>query len=949
MLNRKYLVPEIHEPSDSTKPDETVPLVDACLDRLENLKTEISDRHSESDHPSIELQLESLFSGNCTRVITEMERIAIILCRIAHRIIRSEKLTETDYSILQQIFELGLFLIQFKDRWLNHLEKTKILSGHNWKPLEEHANPQQIFPPARELVSLAQEYIIRQNVLTGNRCDLCAYALANIISTYAPSIALLAQNRRPDARTKNQSEAAQTAELLPLNHFYFLIYTLSNSPEDKTKILVNWVQESVGKLEGEIFYLPPIDEHEYFSQEMKKIRNIDSAMEVLKVSRSHFLLWSASIITGSHRRNKITTKTLTDLTVSTYQKKHKEYTIKFLQEISKYNPVASETITKALIIVGDAKDLSAYFFKTSFIIDRDYVESAIISIDDLSLAPKETLQLLCSGDYFSVLCADKAVFTKVVKTIAETHTKETVQKKEDEIVTRKGWDISSFCRRIFQVQNISISSLEKGLILMMYFPAETFTVKRAVWEASEAKGASSVRKSVDSALSLLPTKISKSLPENISDKKDTIEETDRTDKTKGIPKEIEHILDVLNHYREIPSIQKQLLKIAKQTGLFSILEKYEPDVFTIQCIKKEIKRLRSDMQSLHVFLLQLKAQNGLRSDSFWFIQAKKHIILGSAIRSLNSVMMQDDMLYLLNNEEDIIYLLRLVTQRAVPDVVLAASLIEKLEAEPDEIEGLVCGGNSSITATIPSKLITVYAVLLQKEFAGKQSIVKVLGTEGEIELFLQDGVLFFRSLKIPKDRKDLIEEREKKISYTFSSNSNGKRASSDSEGPSGLSAMPAKGWHISIALTVGHKSSQVTIDDFVVSVPYGVKPSSVVIGEGFQGILSRALILEEMYKPGRLSTRPNDQYYIENLFSIEKTFQYYGKFALLIDSTVPYRIHGKTHVKIMNVFKSTGSQWRTSERLCRYIAKLSSKHYQIEEALHTHILLPDALPEYLRK
>ncbi|KAI5192820.1 hypothetical protein NEMIN01_2236 [Nematocida minor] len=945
MLNRKHLVPEVQENTDIDASDDSISPVDACLDRLETLRSEISHPSTNTDAPSIELQLESLFSGSSRRVVTEMERIAIILCRIAHRIIRSDSLSETDYSILLQIFELGLFLGQFKDRWLSHLDSSQALSENKWEPVKDYAAPSQLFPPARELVSLAQEYILRQNILTGNRCDLCAYALANINGIYAPSVSLLMKQQiRPSAsndKTELDSEQLDGLEnteepALPLNYFYFLLYALSKSSAEKAKIFTHWVQESPGELEGDIFYLPNIDEKKYFAAEIRKIRDTDAAIEIVRASSSHFLFYHAQAIIQAHRRNKITTKALSEIVVSTYHKENVEHTVQILQNISKYNPVASESLTKSLIIMGEAVELAEYFFKTAFIIDRDYAESCLLCIGRISCIPRGTLNLLCGSDYFGVLCAEKGTFTQVVKTVVEMHCKETGEVQGNETVTRSPWNIRLFCRRAIQAQNISLESLERGLILMMYFPSESNTVKQTTWDMIESKGMQSVVKAVEGALAALSLTKSPYAPSN-----------------EGAPERserIEHILDILNHYREIPAVQKQLLRISKRTGLLPVLAKYDPDLFSIKCIRREIDRLKSDIKGLHEFLMQLKTRDELRYDSFWFAQARKNISLGSTIRSLNSVMLQDDMLYLLNNEEDIVYLLRLVTRRPIPDTLLASSLVEKLDGETENEEGLILGENSLISASVPNKPLTVYAILIQKEFTGRQSIIRAISSDSEIEVFIRDGILLFRWQGASKEKKDAIEERECRINYAFSSSSlnneeSGKlsqnRDSQKSEKRSG------RGWNVSIAVSVGSKECQIKIEDFSVSMPYGLKASSVVIGEEFKGVLKRALILEEGYKKGRLSSRPSEEYYIDNLVAIEKSCQYYGKFGLLIDSTVPYTIHGLSKVRMVNVFKSAGSQWRKSERLCRYIAKLSSKHYQIEEALHSHILPSEPLPDYL--
>ncbi|KAH9387015.1 uncharacterized protein NEMAJ01_1911 [Nematocida major] len=928
MLDRKHIVPEIHGKNKETEEnkDDLESSFDACLSRLEDLRNQISS--PQEAQSSLELQLETLFQSRGSKVLTDMERIAVILCRIAHKIIRSDSLSDTDYSVLLQIFELGLFLAQFKDRWLTHLNKTNALTANKWEAQKEFMHVGALLSPARELISLAQEYILRQRVLLGNRCDLCAYSLANISGIYMPSLSLLLQSRKMEFSLSGRGSEG----LLPLDYFYFLMYNLSENGLEKNKILVEWTKKYQHEIDGGLFYLPNIDVQQYFRAEVRRIRDLAAAVAVVRAANSHALLVDADIVLQSHRRGKLSTRLFLDLLVETYTKGEWDFTVQILQEVSKYNAVASETITKSLIIIAEATELSLYFFKSSFIIDRDYAEACMLCIEHFHYISRDMLKLLCKSDYFGLLCVEKEVFQKITKTVAEMHCKEVVVKKGAETVTAIGWDVLEFCRRVFAVMNVSIGALEKGLILMLYFPSASAAIKRLVWDEVEAKGVHRVAEAVDKIIPALSicTGLDLKKPENAH--------FDPAKAPKPLLEEVESLIDVLNHYREIPAIQKQLLRMCKYTGIFPVLANYTPDVFAITCIQREIKRLRPNIKELHSFLMQIKERGELHSGSYWISQARRKISLGNTIRSLNSIMLQEDMLHTLCSEEDIVYLLRLVSKRPIPDTVLAAALVEKLEADSLSDSGLVMGSNSAISFTVPCKPLSVYLMMTQKEFTGRQSLLKVQGTNSEAELFIQDGVMLFRTRKPVKTSEEIVEEVEYKVSFPKEEGN----AKVQSAGGGRV------GWKISLGVHVNKYECQVYMGSSVVKIPHGVKPVSMVVGEEFRGILNRVLVLEEIYKSGRLCSKPNDLYYVETLVEIEKAFQYYNKFGLLIDSSVPYLVSGKSKVRMVNTFQSASSQWRASERLCRFISKLSAKHYQVEDALHSSLHPLENLHECLK-
>ncbi|KAI5167373.1 hypothetical protein NEIRO03_1901 [Nematocida sp. AWRm78] len=955
MLDRRYIVPEVQDHSEQTEavgndPNDLSNPVDACLDRLEVVRSQLS--LPSSPQSSLELELESLFLNSDSRVATEMERIAIILCRIAHRIIRAETLSETDYSTLLQIFELGLFLAQFKDRWLSHLKKTRIIQENKWVTEKEFVTPGPLLSSARELMSLAQEYILRQTAITGNRCDLCAYALANIGGIYTPSLTLLLNSNTKKLETEENREETEMyddslvlnadVKQLPLDYFYFLLYSLTDTAQEKAKILTKWVTEMGDTLDLTLLYLPSINILEYCKLEMQKIRSIDDAIEIVRAANSHAIMHSASIIINSHRKGKLPTKELSEILINTYTKENYQYTIQILQNIAKYSPVAAESLTKSLIIIGGATELAPYFFKTSFIIDRDYAETSIICAEQIDCIPQEMLRLLCDSDYFKLLCEEKKVFKEIVRVISEICKNKSVSIKSGETTIKTDWDIRKFCGRVFSVQKITIDSLEKGLLLMLYFPDMSLSIKRIVWGEIEKKGAYMVSEHVDRLISAIYMSNGLDIKKNNAEKDQrTPISIDRTRFSKCVSDEIDHVVDVLNHYREVPSIQRQLLKLAKCLGVFSILLTSDPDMFTIKCIRMEIKRLKPEIQKLQEFLMQLKERNELHQDTHWFIQAKKQVSLGNSIRSLNSIMMQDDILYLLNNEEDIVYLLRLISKRSVPDISMASCLVEKLEIDCLEEEGLVLGNKSSISVSLPNKTktLTAYLMLTQKEFVGRQSVLKAIDTHSEVEVFIRDGVLMTRYKKVLKNKNNTVEEVERKAEYT------------SDKSTSNISSIinSRTGWSLSMGITLSSKQCKLVIGDVSINIPHGIKPTELVIGEEFKGVLKKALILEESYKSDRISSRPTDVYYIENLIPIERACQYYNRFGLFINSTTPYHINGSSKVRMINVFKSVGSQWRVSERLCRYISKLSAKHYQIEEILHSNILPPNTLTDYLTK
>ncbi|KAI5159420.1 hypothetical protein NEAUS03_0279 [Nematocida ausubeli] len=953
MLDRKHIVPEVYdhlETNEDTLADENnlAHRVDVCLDQLESVRSNLSLTSSPSS--VLKLEIETLFMDTDSKMATEMERIAIILCRIAHRIIRAEALSETDYSMLLQIFELGLFLAQFKDRWLSSLEKSRALQANGWSTQKEFISPGPLFSSARELISLAQEYILRQSVLSGNRCDLCAYALANINGVYAPSLSLLLHAQKeekvhspnPDAaEAESGLEPSNTNHAIPLDYFYFLLYNMADLSESKSKILAKWVNNASEELDLTVLYLPQISTQLYFKDEIQRMKNLEEVIGIVQAANTHAILSIHSVVIHSHRKGKLQTRDLSELLINTYTKEGAEYTIQILQAISKYNPVAAESLTKSLIIIGGAIEIAKYFFKTAFIIDRDYAESCILCSSQIEHIPKNMLRLLCDSDYFRLLCEEKNLFQQIVKTVSEEHSNKAVVTRNNEVTIRSYWDIGRFCERVFLVQNITIESLEKGLLLMLYFPDMSLKIKKIVWDEIDKKGMYAVGRAVDSLISAIymsnGLEIKKSGEEKEQQREVSI---DKSRFSVSVSDEIDHIIDVLNHYREIPSVQKQLLKLAKCLGVFSILFSAEPDAFTIKCICREVKKLKKDSKRLHEFIMQLKERNELHCDSYWFTQAKKQISLGGSIRLLRPIMQQNDMLYLLNNEEDIVYLLRLISKRSVPDIDVAASLLEKLEVDSPGEVGLVLGSRSSISMTVPSKNkpITAYLMLTQKEFTGRQSVFKASNKNSEFEVFIKDGMLMTYSKKVIKDKNHTVEEVECKVEHVL-----------NQEADSTPGVCSRGGWAISMGITLTSKQCVLVIGDVSIKSPHGIKPTELVIGEEFKGVLNRALILEESYKKGRLSSRPGDAYYIENIVSIERACQYYNRFGVLIDSLVPYVINGSTKVRMINVLKGTTSQWRVSERLCRHISKLSAKHYQIEEVLHSNVLPPATLTEYLIK
>ncbi|KAI5180470.1 hypothetical protein NEOKW01_0774 [Nematocida sp. AWRm80] len=863
MLDRKYIVPEITIPPNKTEGEGCL---DSCIERLEGIKEEISQRE-EFQRGKLELDLDTLFTTlGGERLLSEMERIVILLCKIGSQIIRTEADQSEGYHTLLQIFELGLFMGQFKDRWLSRVTKQGIVQRLGWSLCETYTEVSRVFLPSKELMSLAQEYILRKETLSGSRCDLCAFALANLLGIHAPSVSLL---QRQSAEKKKS-----------LQEFYFLLYLSCPEGVSKWNILLDWVSHKSSHLNSELFYLSGVDITNLIIEETPKVSAVPLFSKIVTKINSHKILYSLrNTLLLYHKRERISTKMLSEILTQTYKDEEIEYTEKLIKKIEEYSPVAAETLTKTLIIFRKASSLGKFFFNNAFIMDRDYAESTIACKESIQYLPVDKFNALVQSEYLGILCKEEEVFKHLVKRAACILETEMTTVQENNLQLIQTWNVNYFISRVFQVLPITKDTLEKALVLIVYFPGLAMQIKQMVSDEINKKG--------------LQTKV---LERSVC------------------PEEIE----ILNEFREIHQVQTVLLKAAKNIESLDTLFNREIDTFTIRYTTREINKRKKKIEMLSVFLNEIKKKEEMKGSSYWHTLLKKKVVLGKAIKALRSMMKPEDLIQFLNQEEDLAILIKSISKDPLPDLSLIPTLIDKLNSQCKYDSGLVLCSSSYIQVdTLPSTL-TVYVLGVQKEFAGRQSLVKIIGNTSSVEVSLVNGILkVIISKYTSTTREDSIIQIEDELEKN-----------------------PEGGWKVSISLSLSPKGILLKLKESTFKYAETIKrPQKAILGEGFKGIFKRVLIIEESTpKEDRLSNKPQEQFYLEHLHQIEKHSLYYKKYALLIESTTPYQIVGHSQIKYSNAFTNTTLYWRTSERLTRYISKLASKNIPIEECISSNVL-----------
>lgn len=811
MLDRTYIVPEIRISEGKEEHG-----IEECISRLITLKNAVS--LEKSPAPSaIETELNLLFAKvGGEKIVSEMERVVVLLCKIAQRIIRRPAVSSEDKLILLQIFELGLFMAQFKDRWLERLEKTDFLEEHRWTPSVPYIHPEQVFAPARELVSLAQEYLLRKEALEDSRCDICAFALGNLLAVHHSSTALLL--RQP----LEQGPA--------LGAFFFLAYVFSESEDTRAELLSRWLHRGIARFDTVMFYLPEVDLLQFFGREVARISEYPRQKKILLSAKSHALIYLIDNgLLELHRQGRISTSELSHLLVSTYTEEECLDTERILEDIAEYSPAAAEAITKSLIIFKQTAQLSRSFFANSVLIDKDYVECAIICKESFELIPAAKLKELCSSEYLSLWCRAPDTFGILVRCVAEAHAKHTVVHLGEQRKIQHGWNLYFFIEKVFASLDVSLGAFDKALQLINVFPFMEMFIKRCLWNRVDSEG--------------LHLKLARA------------------------PAAALHQLQTLSHFRELPQVQRCLFKALPQLAApeqEALLFSGTADLFVMQWIKKQIEKCRKDksIQKLYQCLVQIKDKEELQNSSYWGNLLRKDIVFGKMVSSLARLVPPEELLHYLHSEEDLARLLRAVTKEGNADPFLLSSLLEKLDQQNKYEEGAVLGAASFISLPVSTTNLTVYLTLVQKEFSERQSLARFVGEKSSLEVYLVNGK---GKIAYSTYRQSAREERVTDLEEEFEQH-------------------PLGGWKISLALTVTSRSYRLKIGETDISEKVAPKRlTEVVLGEGFKGILKRALVVEESTQHlNRQSTKPSDLFFLDVLLNIEKTLQYQKKFAVQI-------------------------------------------------------------------
>ncbi|OAG29522.1 hypothetical protein NEDG_00655 [Nematocida displodere] len=855
MLSRTFIVPEVINLEDSIKP-ETEPIPAPVPEPEENREDlgedqlptgiegwieRVSSIRGESTTSKVEVELETLFSTMKDQgAQTEVERVIILLCKIAHQIMNSERIAEENEAILLQIFEIGLFMVQFKDRWITALLKASLLQEQGWAPLVEHTSVHQDFPPASDLVFLAQEYLIMGGSISNTRINLCAFALANALGVHHPTVSVLLRYFTPGQDRQ-----------IPAPLLFLVAYVLGYGDSVCAEVLSRWLEVSKEDIDGTVVYLPTLDMSRFFISEMGKITDISQFLAVAKASNSHELINQAKeAMVAAYEHQEVTTKRLADILSITYHEAEVSHTEAILDSLQEVNQEGAEAIAKLIIIDTKTTALSRHFFAKAVVIDRDYIEALIICREYLDYIPTEMLMGLCCGEYLSILCKEDKVFGEVIKV---------VEKRE-----KSPHRLQMLIEKIFKTLPIEKTTLEKALLVTIYFPNLSIVIKRVIWNEIEKKGIC----------------FKMSAPTIAKD------------------------LEILNQFREIPQIESIILRgVKKHPETEEYLFHGFLDTFLIRYVKNKIRKTKKNLPVLAHFLAELEKKEEFKEASYWAILLKKKLQFGSLLKYINLPVGEIDTL--VSHERD---LGRLIQRKADPTLVLA--LLDRLDTISKYDKGIVFGSTSYLTITTEMPAASIYLSMIQKEFSGRQSLIKISGENSSSEVYLINGkgkiTVIVKDTEITKDIDESFEE------YTLG------------------------GWKLSLSVTTAPNEVLLTIGETSIRVKHPTKPvKEIVIGEGFKGILKRALVLEESaHRPEKLSAKPSELFYLDNLTNIEKTMQYHKKIGILLETTNPYQFSGTpVTMRLCNVFTNTPLYWRTSEKVVRALAHLAVKEPHLEERL----------------
>lgn len=864
MLDRTYLVPEglSENIAGSAHPEQ-------IIERLHSIKDEVTANQPVSQTP-FEVELDALFSKTGEeRQASEMERIVILLCKIAHRIIRMETVSPENQQVLLQIFELGLFLVQFKATWLARLESLGLLQEQNWtppcstpsKPLSEEPGKTA---SSRDLVSLAQEYILRRESVGSSRCDLCAFALANSTGAYhAGQALLLRQKPREDMQL-----------------VYFLAYVLEDLEESRVALLARWMSVASPILDATVIYVGKIITAKIFGVETSKIEDPELFKRAALSMGSHRALAEAGdALLRHYEQGSISGSELTSVITATYNQEDAESTEKLLLLIFARYPDAAEACAKSLIIFRRAQRLASFFLVHASRIDRDYAECLIVCRDELEEIPAAKLRVLCDSEFFLLLCKEDTVFHKILRRVSAVYEETTQKTAGDPAVITHGWNIAEFASRVVTSLPMKKKALEKSLLLIMYFPWISTEIKRMLWREIERRG------------------FEYAVP----------------DGALGLEEDVE----VLNQFRDIPKIGRILLKIAKSHSIEPVLFNGNMDVFLAAYIRHRIRKTRCSLADLCDFLGNIREREEVFVPGYWCLLLKTPFVIGRSLRPLRAVLGCDKMLPFISNERDLLTVFRDAAKEKDHETML--QIVDKMDTLSKFGAGLVLGAGSYILiSTAPLRSVSTYLTMTQKEFAGRQSVIKFQGARGCLEFLLCNGKM---KLSHTEEVDGVLTEKSCEV---------------DAE----IEHHPFGGWKIHLAFCASPGGCTLQIGEYIQKLNYRIgKVSEILIGEEFRGILHRALVLEESSpKPERLSTKPSDVFYVENLVHVEKSLQYHKKFGALIETMRPYQFSGAdAGFSLCNVLYFAPSFWRSSEKITDALAGLGARDPTAEQKILSYV------------
>lgn len=861
MLARRFIVPEMEEGAQAKGLEVDL---EQCIQGLSEMKMHPSEAGGGCE---ARRAIEALFLGfEGSKHFAELERAVVALCKMGQEILQAPCGADACELALMQIFEFGLFLLQFKERWILQLKKKGLLARGSvqlWDGGDARDAPVLALAgnSAYDIVSLAQEYLLRRESLEQSRCDVCAFALANALEMHLPGINLLMRSRNAGG----------------LGLFFLVAYAFADNPHVSRSILLKWVTLPLSEVDAEMLYLGPVSLVPFFRKEIEGLDDPEFRACLLRQARSHALISTmVPSLLQTFAKNSRRAEDMCLLLAETYKDGEAAATRDLFDELFRHGRELGEQCLKTFIIMTKSSALSELFYSRAELIDRDYVEACLLCKEGMPAMSEERVKRLCKSPFLPLVCRDMCAFKAVLRKIAEIEEKETRVETVGNVTSiEHAWNVKEIAERMFGKEPVSIEVLEKALLFVLYFPEKMGFIKRLV----RGLVANTKRRPVFKISAVHP----------------------RRGEEMGI----------LSQFRSIPKITESLLEMYSESpGEFCdrILFIGERDSFFVTAVARILRSHRSDPDELHSFLKKLASSEEMQDGSYWGILARRKLSLLRPIRHLERCrkrLPRDAVLSLVNNERELADLLVSETRKRGPGGWgFVAGMLEKMERAGRQEAGLVFGGSSYIAVPMQSAKACVYTVFTQMEFSEKQSIVQIEGERGEHwEMYVLNGKT---KIAFRKDQHQSIVETEHEFD---------KQA--------------AGGWQANVCVNVTHRGFLVQLNEYQLNTKSGFSGiTKITIGEGFKGILRRALICEEKeIRPEYFSKKDPCAFFVHHLLDLEKKLQYYKRFGILLESNAPYSFSGACGpVEMCNVFSSRSFQWRKSERVCAAVAKAACRN-----------------------